>query len=249
MDSASWISWMLDLVDLLRPLLVPGGSLFMNLGAEVYRRGVPFQSTYIERFVPAVEDRCGFQLAQRWFWDNPAKLGSIEWVSKRRRRIRQTIEPIFWWVNHRDGIEDAADNRAVLQPYAGTTRDRYLGQDRRDEAAIRPSGIDIGANAFARDNGGAIPSTLISLANSASNNAYRRACRAAGIKAHPATFPDSLPDRAILLTTKPGDLVLDPFMGSGTTATVDWHRQIPLVPDRREPQIPARNFQQVRKSK
>ena len=35
---------------------------------------------------------------------------------------------------------------------------------------------------------------------------------------HGAEFPISLPGRCIQLTTKEGDLVLDPFIGSGTTA-------------------------------
>ena len=35
---------------------------------------------------------------------------------------------------------------------------------------------------------------------------------------HPAPFPIELPRRLILLYSFPGDLVLDPFMGSGTTA-------------------------------
>ena len=38
------------------------------------------------------------------------------------------------------------------------------------------------------------------------------------MKEHPAPFPVELAKNAILLTTNPGDLVLDPFMGSGTTA-------------------------------
>ncbi len=35
---------------------------------------------------------------------------------------------------------------------------------------------------------------------------------------HPAPFPVELPKRVILLYTQPGDVVLDPFMGSGSTA-------------------------------
>jgi adenine-specific DNA-methyltransferase len=35
---------------------------------------------------------------------------------------------------------------------------------------------------------------------------------------HPAQFPLAIIDRIIKATSKPGDLVLDPFMGSGTTA-------------------------------
>lgn len=37
---------------------------------------------------------------------------------------------------------------------------------------------------------------------------------------HPAPFPTEIPRRAILLSTWPGDTVLDPFAGSGTTLRV-----------------------------
>jgi len=38
--------------------------------------------------------------------------------------------------------------------------------------------------------------------------------------AHPAMFPEKLAERHILTWSNPGDLVLDPFMGSGTTAKI-----------------------------
>jgi len=37
---------------------------------------------------------------------------------------------------------------------------------------------------------------------------------------HPAQFPEALIERAILASSAPGDLILDPFVGSGTTAVV-----------------------------
>lgn len=37
---------------------------------------------------------------------------------------------------------------------------------------------------------------------------------------HPAPYPEELPSNCILSTTDEGDVVLDPFMGSGTTAVV-----------------------------
>lgn len=39
-------------------------------------------------------------------------------------------------------------------------------------------------------------------------------------EAHFATFPPELVDRCIKTTSKPGDIVLDPFLGSGTVAAV-----------------------------
>jgi modification methylase len=42
----------------------------------------------------------------------------------------------------------------------------------------------------------------------------------AGDKAHPTQKPESLLHRIILATTNPGDVVLDPFFGTGTTGAV-----------------------------
>lgn len=39
-------------------------------------------------------------------------------------------------------------------------------------------------------------------------------------EAHFATFPPQLVEQCLLLSTEPGDLVLDPFLGAGTTALV-----------------------------
>jgi len=48
---------------------------------------------------------------------------------------------------------------------------------------------------------------------------------------HPAAFPSELVRRCILLGSRPGDLVLDPFSGSGTTGVVaaDLERQAILI--------------------
>ena len=41
-----------------------------------------------------------------------------------------------------------------------------------------------------------------------------------GKKIHPTQKPESLISRIILATTKPGDVILDPFFGTGTTGAV-----------------------------
>jgi DNA modification methylase len=54
----------------------------------------------------------------------------------------------------------------------------------------------------------AYPSNVLHMATETSN------------KNHSATFPKALPEWFIKLFTRPGDLVLDPFVGSGTTCEV-----------------------------
>lgn len=44
--------------------------------------------------------------------------------------------------------------------------------------------------------------------------------RSPGYGNHPATFPEKLAEDHIISWSNPGDVVLDPFMGSGTTAKV-----------------------------
>jgi site-specific DNA-methyltransferase (cytosine-N4-specific) len=83
----------------------------------------------------------------------------------------------------------------------------------------RPSGHDI-SKGFGKDNGGAIPSNLLQIPNSESNSQYLRGCKALGLKAHPARFPNKLPEFFIRFLTEPGDLVLDIFAGSNTTGFV-----------------------------
>jgi modification methylase len=41
-----------------------------------------------------------------------------------------------------------------------------------------------------------------------------------GKKAHPTQKPEALLHRVLLASSKPGDIVLDPFFGSGTTGAV-----------------------------
>ncbi|NYN77800.1 site-specific DNA-methyltransferase, partial [Salmonella enterica subsp. enterica serovar Typhimurium] len=41
-----------------------------------------------------------------------------------------------------------------------------------------------------------------------------------GAKAHPTQKPESLLHRVLVGTTNPGDVVLDPFFGTGTTGAV-----------------------------
>jgi modification methylase len=41
-----------------------------------------------------------------------------------------------------------------------------------------------------------------------------------GVKAHPTQKPEALLHRVILASTRPGDLVLDPFFGTGTSGAV-----------------------------
>jgi DNA modification methylase len=77
---------------------------------------------------------------------------------------------------------------------------------RRDNSRVESGFGKNVSNWVGRDK--AYPSNVLHLATECSN------------KNHSATFPRALPEWFIKLFTAPGDLVLDPFVGSGTTAIV-----------------------------
>ena len=57
--------------------------------------------------------------------------------------------------------------------------------------------------------------------NTSNNNWLKKACEERGIvNTHSATFPTCIPLMGILCTSRPGDLVLDIFNGTGTTGQV-----------------------------
>ncbi|MAM30269.1 MAG: hypothetical protein CMC13_14725 [Flavobacteriaceae bacterium] len=58
----------------------------------------------------------------------------------------------------------------------------------------------------------------IFITNVANNFSLRKECEKKGFNlTHDATFPISIPSIAIMTSSKPGDLILDPFSGTGTT--------------------------------
>jgi len=96
-------------------VLKESGSFVLDLGGA-YRAGVPSGSLYNFRVLLAFCDEIGFQLAEDFYWFNPAKLPSpIEWVNKRKLRAKDSVNTV-WWFSKTDFPK--ADVRKVLTPYS-----------------------------------------------------------------------------------------------------------------------------------
>jgi site-specific DNA-methyltransferase (cytosine-N4-specific) len=84
-------------------------------------------------------------------------------------------------------------------------------------AGKRPSQHNIGETSFLTNNGGAIPSNVLTYANTLASDAYQTYCRENKLHLHPARMPSDLAKFFIKFLTEAGDIVLDPFGGSNTT--------------------------------
>ena len=194
-------------------LLAKDGSLVIDLGGA-YLPGFPVRSIYQFELLVKLCRELGFFLAQEFYHYNPARLPSpAEWVTVRRIRAKDSVNTV-WWLSKSEYPK--ADNRKVLTEYSDSMK-KLLKNGYKP--ALRPSGHDISSK-FGKDNSGAIPSNLLTLANTESNSAYMRRCKEAEIKPHPARFPQGFAEFFIEFLTEKGDIVLDPFAGSNTTGHV-----------------------------
>jgi len=211
-----YVAWLANFARLVHSKLKDDGSFVLDLGGA-YELGSPTRSLYNFRVPIHFCDELGFHLAEDFYWHNPSKLPSpIEWVNKRKLRAKDSVNTVWWFGKTR---WPKADVSKVLTEYSDRMKKLLEDPAGFYTPKKRPSGHDIG-KAFAKDNGGAIPSNLLQISNSESNGSYMRGCKTVGVKGHPARFPAKLPEFFVRFLTKPGDLVVDIFAGSNTTGSV-----------------------------
>lgn len=216
LNQDNYVDWLLQFTEEIKRVLKDTGSFVIDLGGA-YLKNRPVRSLYNYRVLLRLCDEQGWNLAEEFFWYNPAKLPSpIEWVNKRKIRAKDSVNTI-WWLSKSD-FPKANVNR-VLAPYSERMKKLLKDSDKYYTPKDRPSGHQISSR-FSRNNGGAIPSNLLQISNTESNSQYLRFCKLAGIQGHPARFPEKLPEFFIEFLTEKDDLILDIFAGSNTTGAV-----------------------------
>ncbi|MBI3832696.1 MAG: site-specific DNA-methyltransferase [Planctomycetes bacterium] len=212
-EETEYVRWIKPFGQEVFRVLKESGSFVLDLGGA-YRSGIPSRSLYNFRVLLTFCDEIGFHLAEDFYWFNPAKLPSpIEWVNKRKIRAKDSVNTVWWF--SKSGFPKA-DVRKVLAPYSDRMKKLIEDPESFYTPKKRPSGHDISAG-FAKDNGGAIPSNLLSIPNTDSNSSYLRLCKELGLERHPARFPSELPAFFIKMLTDEDDVVIDIFGGSNTT--------------------------------
>ncbi|NUO79102.1 site-specific DNA-methyltransferase [candidate division KSB1 bacterium] len=212
-SSEEYVDWFLSFARHFKRVLTKDGSLVIDLGGA-YLPGHPVRSIYQYELLTRLCKEVGFFLAQEFFHYNPARLPApAEWVNVRRIRVKDSVNLVFWLSKTEF---PKADNKKILKPYSESMK---VLLKNGYKAKLRPSGHDISEN-FSRDNDGAIPPNLLTIANTESNSSYLKKCREAGIKPHPARFPAEFAEFFIKFLTDEQDCVLDPFAGSNTTGYI-----------------------------
>lgn len=209
MTPGDWLPWMVEMLDSWLPLLKEDGTMAIHLGSAVYYRGMPAISSYRERFVIAAQDELGLYRQPDLYWQQPARLPNLEWGAVRGMHPRPTIDPIYIFSKSAFPYMAAGDMR---EDRATPLRQSDLNRGVEE----RPSGLKFGPGSFASTKT-PYPSALVTAGNASGAESWRKRLKQEGLPAHPCPMPIPVPKFALEMLTRPGDLVFDPFFGSGTT--------------------------------
>lgn len=210
-----YIEWFLPRAQEFLRVLKPEGSFVLNINDKLDGR---FQNIFVFKLVVALCDEVGFHLVRDYIWHNPATPPNV-FSRGTMGRTKKSHEYCFWfskseqWTFNMDPIR---------KPYSKSMMDIIDGKavERGGrEKNSRPSRHNFDLSHPWDNKGGADPGSVISVSNTASNGFVQKLCKEMGIK-HPARYPEKLAEFFILSGSNPGDIVLDPFAGSGTTGVV-----------------------------
>ena len=209
--SDQYTEWFVERAKEFKRVLKPTGNFVLNINDRVIKGK---QQLFVFEIVLALCNELEFNLVRDYIWYNPSSPPNI-YSRGNLGRTKKSHEYCFWF-SKSDKWKFNMD--PIRKPYSKDMQ-KYLegrGKGSRSDNT-RPSTYSFDCSKTWTDHGGSDPGSVIVLGNNNSNDVFMKWCKEKKIS-HPARFPEKLADFFILAGSDPGDIVLDPFSGSGTCA-------------------------------
>ena len=193
-----YVEWFLPISAQLLRVLRPTGTFILNIKEKVVNGE---RSTYVMELILAMRKQ-GWLWTEEFIWHK-----KNSYPGKWPNRFRDAWERLLQFNKSK---KFAMYQEEVMVPMGDWAKSRLKNlsdtDKRRDNSKV---GSGFGKNISNWiDREKAYPTNVLHLATECNN------------KKHSAAFPEELPEWFIKLFTKEGDMVLDPFAGSGTTLFV-----------------------------
>lgn len=193
-----YVEWFLNISKEMLRVLKPTGTFILNIKEHVH---CSEKHTYVLELILALKKQ-GWLWTEEFIWHKkncfPGK-----WPN----RFRNAWERLLQFNKNK---KFNMYQKEVMVPIKESTKKRLKNLNEKDKTLqFNKTGSGFSknyANFVGRDK--AYPTNVLHMATECSN------------KVHSAVFPKELPEWFIKLFTKPGDIVLDPFAGSGTALVV-----------------------------
>jgi site-specific DNA-methyltransferase (adenine-specific) len=193
-----YVNWFLPISEQLLRMLKPSGTFIFNIKERVFKGE---RHTYVLELIIAMRKQ-GWIWTEEYIWHKKNC-----YPGKWPNRFRDAWERLLQF-NKKSKFKMYQDE--VMVPMGDWANSRLSNLSETDKIRDNSKvGSGFGKNVSNWLNKEKVyPTNVLHLATECNN------------KNHSAAFPESLPEWFIKLFTKEGDIVLDPFMGSGTTIFV-----------------------------
>lgn len=191
-----YVKWFMPFTKEIYRILKPNGSFILNI-KENADRGE--RHIYVLKLVLEIKE-------SGWFW-----IEDYIWHKKNSfpgkwpNRFRDSWEHCFHFTKNKKFIMFQDEVKVDIGPWANARLKNLKPKDEKRKMSQTDSGFGIQLNNWVGKDK-VYPTNVIHIPTVSDN------------KSHCAVFPEDLPAWFIKLFTKKGDIVLDPFIGSGTTA-------------------------------
>ncbi len=193
-----YVEWFLPISEELFRILKPTGTFILNIKERVVNGE---RHTYVLELILAMRKQ-GWLWTEEFIWHK-----KNSYPGKWPNRFRDSWERLLQFNKTK---KFNMYQEAVMVPIGSWSQNRLRNLSdtdlRRDNSKAGSGFGKRVANWLNRDK--VYPTNVLHMATECNN------------KNHSAAFPDALPEWFIKLFTKEGDVVLDPFLGSGTTMIV-----------------------------
>ena len=191
-----YVDWFLPITKELLRVLSSKGTFILNIKEKVVDGE---RHTYVMELIIAMRKQ-GWIWTEEFIW-NKKNCFPGKWPN----RFRDSWERLLQFNKEKDFNMYQDEVRVPMGDWAKTRLKNLSEIDKQRDNSRVGSGFGKNvSNWVGREL--AYPTNVLSMATESSN------------KKHSAVFPKELPSWFIKLFTKPGDVVLDPFLGSGTTS-------------------------------
>ena len=193
-----YVNWFLPISEQLLRLLKPSGTFVLNIKEKAVNGE---RSTYVIELILEMRKQ-GWLWTEEFIWHKKNC-----YPGKWPNRFRDAWERLLQFNKHKKFNMYQEEVMVPMGDWANTRLKNLSETDKMRDISKVGSGFGKNISHWL-DRDKAYPTNVLHLATECNN------------KNHSAAFPTGLPEWFIKLFTKENDLVLDPFMGSGTTLLV-----------------------------